>query len=266
MERTLASRGEAQTRPVRHRGTNRDVVRVMHLGMSSRKESGRRAGAVLGVALLGVLGTTLLADDLAVARPRPADPVRMDATAVAARPPAPVVEPLALDASPLPDVAPFVAPIDIRPPEIRTPELDCTPVAESGYRRGKKTPIMVVTIDREPIERATANAYWAMREAAASDGLELMIFSAFRSPAQQAYFYGCYRTCACNSCAPAAKPGYSNHQMGRAVDIAMWPGVHEWLVANAKRFGFVATVKSEPWHWELRRGAKGPESPVCPAK
>lgn len=226
------------------------------MGMS---HPARRAAKLLAAALVTVLGAT----SLAIARPRPTDPERIDAPD-RAEPSAPVVEPLAV--APTPDVAPILTPIEVVVPQVRTPELDCTPVAESGYRRGKKTPITIVTIDREPIERATANAYWAMRDAAATDGVELMIFSAFRSPAQQEYFYQCYRTCACNSCAPAAKPGYSNHQMGRAVDIAMWPGVHDWLLANAKRFGFIATVKSEPWHWELRKGAKPPKSLVCPAK
>ena len=150
--------------------------------------------------------------------------------------------------------------------EIRAPDVDCTPVAASGYRKGKKTPITIVRIDGEPIERATANAYLAMQAAAARDGIELTIFSAFRSPEQQEYFYECFRTCACNSCAPAAKPGFSNHQLGRAVDIAMWPGVHAWLVANAKRFGFVATVKKEPWHWERKKAAKAPKQPACAAK
>lgn len=150
--------------------------------------------------------------------------------------------------------------------EIRAPDVDCTAVAASGYRKGRKTPITIVRIDGEPIERATANAYLAMQAAAAAEGVELTIFSAFRSPEQQEYFYECFKTCACNSCAPAAKPGFSNHQLGRAVDIAMWPGVHAWLVANAGRFGFIATVKKEPWHWELKRGAKAPKQPMCAAK
>ncbi len=160
--------------------------------------------------------------------------------------------------------APQLELVDGSRPRVREAEVDCTPILESGYRRGRRAPVTVVRIDGKPIERATANAYLAMREAAAADGIELDIYSAFRSHAQQEYFHACYRTCSCNSCSPAAKPGFSNHQMGRAVDIGMWPGVHAWLVTNAKRFGFVATVKREPWHWELRKGAKGPRTPACP--
>jgi LAS superfamily LD-carboxypeptidase LdcB len=144
---------------------------------------------------------------------------------------------------------------DTRPrePEIRVPDLDCSERPAVGYRRGKRFSIELVTIDGAPIERATANAYWAMREAAAKDGVELTIYSAFRSPQEQEYFYQCYRTCSCNGCSQAAKPGFSNHQSGHAVDIAVWsPDVHPWLVANAAKFGFAATVPKEPWHWEFR--------------
>lgn len=203
-----------------------------------------------------------------IARPRPADPVRLDAEAAVvvadAGVPATPHSPGAI-ASPSTDAATETLPVD-PPLAIRTPELDCAATAASGYRRGRKTPISLVRIDGEPIERATAEAYWAMRAAAAADGVELTIFSAFRSHEQQRYFYECFKSCSCNNCSPAAKPGYSNHQMGRAVDIAMWPGVLPWLEANAKRFGFVDPVPSEPWHWELRRGAKPPKQRACPAK
>ena len=45
----------------------------------------------------------------------------------------------------------------------------------------------------------------------------------------------------------------------------MIPGAHDWLVANAKRFDFHATVAREPWHWEHRprkRSARWPA--LCP--
>jgi D-alanyl-D-alanine carboxypeptidase len=35
---------------------------------------------------------------------------------------------------------------------------------------------------------------------------------------------------------------------------------YAWLAANACRFGFRRTVRSEPWHWEYRpRTTKAPE-------
>lgn len=52
------------------------------------------------------------------------------------------------------------------------------------------------------------------------------------------------------------KPGWSNHQDGKAYDFNVTgrPGVYVWLVKNAHRFGFVRTVKSERWHWEYLPG------------
>jgi len=47
------------------------------------------------------------------------------------------------------------------------------------------------------------------------------------------------------------KPGFSNHQNGRAFDFNTGiPSVYKWMVANAPKFGFVRTVPSERWHWE----------------
>jgi D-alanyl-D-alanine carboxypeptidase len=145
---------------------------------------------------------------------------------------------------------------------VRTPELDCTTTTEAGYRRGRRIDVKVVTIDDDRVERSTASAYWAMREAAAKDGVPLTIYSGFRSALEQAYFYQCYRCCCCNGCAPAAKPGFSNHQSGRALDLDVSPpGVHAWLVEHAGAFGFAATVSDEPWHWEYRGKPRWPS--VC---
>jgi D-alanyl-D-alanine carboxypeptidase len=144
--------------------------------------------------------------------------------------------------------------------------VDCRPIEERGYRRGKRFPITVVTIDGRLVERKTANAYWNMQAAAARDGVELAIYSGFRTHAEQKYFYRCYRSCSCNSCTRAAKPGHSNHQSGRALDIGLWPGTHDWLVANAGRYGFVSTIRREPWHWEYRpRRYRPPKASLqCP--
>lgn len=150
---------------------------------------------------------------------------------------------------------------------IPTPVVDCELQPETGYRRGKPFPIEVLRIDGDLVERRTAAAYWAMREAARADGVELVIYSGFRTNDEQRYFYGCYRRCNCNDCNLAARPGYSNHQSGYAIDIGMDEGVHEWLLANARRFGFKATVRSEPWHWEYRAGLRPDKSAwpaICP--
>lgn len=47
------------------------------------------------------------------------------------------------------------------------------------------------------------------------------------------------------------KPGFSNHQNGRAFDINTGdPSVYKWMVKNALKYGFIRTVLSERWHWE----------------
>ena len=69
---------------------------------------------------------------------------------------------------------------------------------------------------------------------------------------EQRFLYDCYQTGQCNHGNFAEVPGYSTHQSGRALDLnRLGPGVHAWLLAHARRFGFVATVPGEPWHWEF---------------
>lgn len=55
---------------------------------------------------------------------------------------------------------------------------------------------------------------------------------------------------------PTARPGYSKHEQGRAIDF-QWNGgsigarsgtPFRWLAAHAPQFGFV-NLPSEPWHW-----------------
>lgn len=60
-----------------------------------------------------------------------------------------------------------------------------------------------------------------------------------------------------------APPGWSNHQDGQAFDFMVRDDpntkanealAYKWLVNNAIKFGFIRTVGSERWHWELRPG------------
>ncbi|HEY9007127.1 M15 family metallopeptidase [Ohtaekwangia sp.] len=53
-----------------------------------------------------------------------------------------------------------------------------------------------------------------------------------------------------------AKPGWSNHQDGKAYDFKIngFPAIYKWLVRNAINFHFVRTVSSERWHWEYLPG------------
>lgn len=81
--------------------------------------------------------------------------------------------------------------------------------------------------------------------------MNLRIVSGFRTQAEQEALYRLYRAGSGNL---AARPGYSNHQDGKALDLnTRDPGVYAWLTRNGARFGFKRTVPSERWHWEKRR-------------
>ncbi len=120
----------------------------------------------------------------------------------------------------------------------------------AGYTRGQRTSIEVTTVDQHPVEIRTARAYRSMATAARGDGVTLHIVSGFRSMAHQRQLYAAYRAGRGNL---AARPGFSNHQSGLALDLnTQAPRVYGWLARNANRFGFCRTVPSERWHWEWR--------------
>ena len=121
-----------------------------------------------------------------------------------------------------------------------------------------------------------AEAFEAMRRAAAADGIELQVISAFRSKALQRHVF--FDVGAERNQEPAvrarvsAPPGYSEHSTGYALDLgdARHPDTHlsprfdqtaafAWLAANAARFHFTLSfprgnaqgVNYEPWHWRF---------------
>ena len=136
--------------------------------------------------------------------------------------------------------------------------IDCRETTATGYTKGEAFKMTIITVDEKNLERETGNAYYAMAKAAANDGVHIKVVSGFRTMAQQEYLYSCYKNCSCNSCNLAAKPGYSNHQSGHALDLnTSAPGVYDWLAANAGTYGFKRTVPSEKWHWEWWGGGPG---------
>lgn len=75
-----------------------------------------------------------------------------------------------------------------------------------------------------------------------------------------------FRTPASQCRVPTAIPGTSKHESGEAVDLN---GDLAWVRANASRYGIVANVAREPWHWELDPdaslatiGAIAPDAPL----
>ncbi|HLK99540.1 MAG TPA: M15 family metallopeptidase [Myxococcaceae bacterium] len=132
------------------------------------------------------------------------------------------------------------------------------PRAVQGYVAGERRRIHLLTVEPGRELRADAAIYYVlMRAAAAAAGVQLQLNSAFRAMEEQRELYQRYLNGTGNL---AAKPGFSNHQGGIAVDIATGgttSRAYAWLAGNAERFGFVRTVPSEPWHWEFRPGEKG---------
>jgi hypothetical protein len=142
-----------------------------------------------------------------------------------------------------------------RAPECQTVvsawELVSDPLERVGYRDGRRHVFEVVPLGPTgvEVEVGTAHAFLAMRDAAAKACIDLRLESGFRTLEEQRALFRAWRKGVGNK---AARPGRSNHQSGRALDISVGsvPGAYEWLAANAASFGFKRTVKNEPWHWE----------------
>ena len=118
-----------------------------------------------------------------------------------------------------------------------------------GFRRGRAVDVTLVDVGGAWLAHDIAEKFLAMQAAAADDGVELYIRSGFRTFEQQRYLYAIWRA---GLGSKAARPGHSNHQLGRAADIYLTEDVYAWLTRNARRFGFRRTVPSEPWHWEAK--------------
>ena len=126
-----------------------------------------------------------------------------------------------------------------------------------GYVRGTPRTLEVVQVDGVQMEVTTAKAWKKMKAAAKKAGITLGVNSGFRTMAKQRELYARYL----NGGNLAAKPGYSNHQSGAAVDIAVGvsasnPAVgtgaaYNWLSKNASKFGF-KRIAAEAWHWEYQ--------------
>jgi len=149
--------------------------------------------------------------------------------------------------------------------------VSCTEHNVTGYNSGSPYAMTTITVGAKPTAKATAHAFLKLQAAADKAGVSLSITSGFRTQAEQQYLYNCYLNKSCNSGNLAAKPGYSNHQNGRALDLGT--GNWTWVANNASRFGFKRTVPSERWHYEFFgadpggpcSGASAPVSTPTPA-
>lgn len=156
-----------------------------------------------------------------------------------------------------------------------------------GYVNGAMDKARLMTLEGCTLERDAAYMYALLKEAAEEDGVRLGWEDCYRSYNAQAASYNSrcpltdtpifgvdpltgamvqigskgVRVC---SGPPTARPGFSNHGWGRAVDFTDGRGVltcsdssYRWLQGNAYRFGWVnpewahcGQSTQEPWHWE----------------
>lgn len=133
--------------------------------------------------------------------------------------------------------------------------VSCQERADTAYRNGGAYPIQVIHVGGKPTTKATGHAFLKMQAAAHAAGVRLSLTSGFRTQAEQKHLYYCYTSKSCNHGNLAARPGYSNHQSGQALDLS----TSTWLAQNAGKFGFVRTVPKEAWHYEYR--GKDPGGP-----
>ena len=139
---------------------------------------------------------------------------------------------------------------------------DLVPIRESGF-------------EHDGLIRLVAIAdLTQLRQAAEAEGIQLQVFSAYRSYAYQAttFDYWVDRYGAEEARRVSARPGHSEHQLGTAVDLGTRNGPAPWDVAdwaqtpagawmqeNGWRFGFMPSYPIdsldltcydyEPWHW-----------------
>ena len=105
------------------------------------------------------------------------------------------------------------------------------------------------------VNSRVSGAYYALgKKYQETYGSTLGATQSFRSMSMQQYFYNCYISKSCNNGNLAAKPGYSNHQLGTAVDFIMngsgWgdTGVSGFFNQNLSSYGLNRGVSSEDWH------------------
>lgn len=127
--------------------------------------------------------------------------------------------------------------------------VSCTTERMDTYSGGSRTgTVDVIRVGGKRVTKATGHAFLRWQKAAEAAGVNIGLNSGFRTMDEQRYLYGCYQSGNCNNGNLAARPGYSNHQSGEAIDISN--STSSWVQNNAARYGFRRTVAGEPWHFE----------------
>ena len=147
---------------------------------------------------------------------------------------------------------------------------------DTGYKSGSPIPVKLCSLPNTKLHngspalvnsRASGVAYAMFEQMKTDLGISTVtINDSFRTMAEQQEAKAAYGS-------QAADPGFSNHQMGFALDINMgsanagtatsyvmnvnnsYPGNKpwEWLVANASKYHF-SQFSKEGWHWSINGG------------
>lgn len=116
-----------------------------------------------------------------------------------------------------------------------------------GVLLANKTYSLPASYDPKGLTKETSAAFKKMQTAAYKDGISLWVCSGYRSYYDQKYLYDMY----CNRDGKAAadkysaRPGYSDHQTGMAIDVNnasdSFGGTREakWLANNCAKYGFI---------------------------
>lgn len=120
------------------------------------------------------------------------------------------------------------------------------------------------------LKKEAGENLFKMQEEMKREGINMYVTSAFRPFQQQTYTYNFISSNEGIKSAEskAARPGYSEHQLGLAVDIVneetnfrlptpfQKTRLYNWLESNAHKYGFVKTydgsdmrISEELWHW-----------------
>lgn len=141
---------------------------------------------------------------------------------------------------------------------------------QDGYKDGKLIKIRTCLIKGSTgskdidVNSQIAEKVYNLFKAAGSAGIKISA-GGFRTMSEQiaaGKANGCYRSGTFNkkNCSPdTATPGYSNHQMGLALDVTDSSGhtiksrsskEYKWLLENAAKYGLYNYPK-EAWHWSV---------------
>ncbi len=164
-------------------------------------------------------------------------------------------------------LAPAQPSVEAQPDSLRCLVNKMRPFAQQDWE-----PSDLVDFYGQQLRAEAAKAADTMIDAAATDGVTLLVSSAYRSYAAQQQTYQYWVSVNGQQVADqlSARPGYSEHQTGLAIDFASPEGCRleecyrdtlagQWLAKNAPRYGYilrfpdgrqsVTGYRFEPWHY-----------------